>query len=65
MRAQVVPAIGPIWFHPLRDTWACVGPVLGKERAMIALARRIAVILHRKSKDDTDFRFHPSGLVAG
>ncbi|KFI29519.1 hypothetical protein CG51_07385 [Haematobacter missouriensis] len=29
----------------------------GAKRAMIALARRIAAILHRMWKDQTDFRF--------
>ena len=37
----------------------------GAKRAMVALARRIAVILHRMWKDDTDFRFEICGLHAG
>ncbi len=37
----------------------------GAKRAMVALARRIAVILHRMWKDDTDFRFDVSVLHAG
>ena len=35
------------------------------KRAMVALARRIAVILHRMWKDDTDFRFDLPVLLAG
>jgi len=32
---------------------------------MVALARRIAEILHRMWKDDTDFRFNVPVLHAG
>ena len=39
-------------------TWAAkLARRRGAKRAMVALARRIAVILHRMWKDDTDFRF--------
>ncbi len=34
-------------------------------RAMVALSRRIAVILHHMWKDDTDFRFDIPVLHAG
>jgi len=37
----------------------------GAKRAMVALARRIAVILHRMWTDDTDFRFETPVLHAG
>nr|WP_318272627.1 hypothetical protein [Paracoccus saliphilus] len=37
----------------------------GAKRAMVALARRIAVILHRMWMDDTDFRFYVPVLHAG
>ena len=36
----------------------------GAKRAMVALARRIAVILHRMWKDDTNFRFDTPVLHA-
>lgn len=39
-------------------TWATkIARRRGTKRAMVALDRRIAVILHRMWKDDTDFRF--------
>ncbi len=39
-------------------TWAAkLARRRGAKRAMVALARRIAVILHRMWKDDTDFHF--------
>jgi transposase len=37
----------------------------GAKRAMVALARRIAMILHRMSKDDIDFRFETLVIHAG
>jgi transposase len=37
----------------------------GAKRAMVALARRIALILHRMRKDDTDFRLDTPVLHAG
>lgn len=37
----------------------------GAKRAMVALARRIALILHRMWQDDTDFRFETPVLHAG
>jgi hypothetical protein len=48
--------------HRGRSTWlrtwaALVAWRRGAKRAMVALARRIGVILHRKWVDDTDFRF--------
>ena len=39
-------------------TWAAkLARRRGSKRAMVALARRIAVIVHRMWRDDTDFRF--------
>ena len=39
-------------------TWAAkVARRRGAKRAMVALARRIAVILHCMCKDDTDFLY--------
>lgn len=35
---------------------------IGFMRAMVTLARFIAVILHRRWKDDPDFHFHSSAL---
>jgi hypothetical protein len=47
-------------------TWAAkLARRRGAKRAMVALARRIAVILHRMWKDDTDFRFETPVLHAG
>ena len=48
--------------HRVRATWLRTWVVKiarrrGAKRAMVALARRIALILHRMWKDDTDFRF--------
>ena len=42
-----------------------VAGMVAVKRAMVALARRIAVILHRMWKDDTDFRFDTPVLHAG
>jgi len=47
--------------HRGRSTWlrtwaAQVARRRGGKRAMVALARRIGVILHRMWVDDTDFR---------
>ena len=51
-----------VMMHRGRATWlrtwaAKLARRRGAKRAMVALARRIAVILHRMWKDDTDFRF--------
>ena len=51
-----------VMMHCGRATWlrtwaAKLARRRGAKRAMVALARRIAVILHRMWKDDTDFRF--------
>lgn len=48
--------------HRGRSTWlrtwaAKLARLHGAKRAMVALARRFAVILHRMWKDETDFRF--------
>lgn len=46
-------------------TWAAkLARRRGAKRAMVALARRIAVILHRMQKDNTDFRFETPVLHA-
>ena len=50
-----------VMMHRRRSTWlrtwaAQVARRRGAKRAMVALARRIAVILHRMWIDDTDFR---------
>ena len=48
------------------QTWAAkLARRRGAKRAMAALARRIAVILHRMWKDDTDFRFDTPVIHAG
>lgn len=51
-----------VMMHRGRATWlrtwaAKLARRRGAKRAMVALARRIAVILHRMWKDDIDFRF--------
>ena len=47
-------------------TWAAkIARRRGAKRAMVALARRIAVILHRMWKNDTDFLFDNPVLHAG
>jgi hypothetical protein len=50
-----------VMMHRGRSTWlrtwaAQVARRRGGKRAMVALARRIGVILHRMWVDDTDFR---------
>lgn len=59
-----------VMMHRGRATWlrtwaAKLARRRGAKRAMVALARRIAVILHRMWKDDTDFRFDAPVLHAG
>ena len=59
-----------VMMHPGRATWlrawaAKIARQRGVKRAMVALARRIAVILHHMWKDDTDFRFDIPVLHAG
>ena len=59
----VFPTIGgrPTWLR----TWAAqVARRRGGKRAMVALARRIGVILHRMWVDDTDFRSDTAVLHA-
>lgn len=53
-----------VMMHRGRATWlrtwaAHVARRRGKRRAMVALARRIGVILHRMWRDGTAFRFEP------
>jgi hypothetical protein len=46
-------------------TWAAqVARRRGVKRAMVALARRISVILHRMRVDDTDFRSETAVALA-
>jgi transposase len=47
-----------VMMHPGRSTWlrTWVARRRGAKRAMVALARRISVILHRMWVDDADFR---------
>lgn len=48
------------------QTWAAkLARRRGAKRAMVALARGIAVVLHRMWKDDTDLRFDIPVLHAG
>ena len=54
-------AAATVMMHRGRSTWlrtwaAQVARRRGAKRAMVALARRIGVILHRMWVDDTDFR---------
>ena len=58
-----------VMMHRGRATWlrtwaAKLARRRGAKRAMVALARRIAVILHRMWKDDTDFRVDVPALHA-
>ncbi len=59
-----------VMMHRGRSTWlrtwaAKLARRRGTKRAMVALARRIAVVLHRMWKDDADFRYHTPVLHAG
>ena len=59
-----------VMMHRGRATWlrtwaAKLARRRGAKRAMVALARRIAVILHRMWKDDTDFSFDNPVLHVG
>jgi len=58
-----------VMMHRGRSTWlrtwaAQVARRCGSKRAMVALARRIGVILHRMWVDDTDFRSDAAVLQA-
>lgn len=61
--AQSMFTISKKW--PWLKAWAMrVVQRRGMRRAIVALARRIAVILHRTWIDDTDFRWSNSTVVA-
>mgnify|MGYP001107024983 CR=1 FL=1 len=60
LRRALCPA-ATVMMHRGRTTWLRTWAVQvarrrGRTRAMVALARRIGVILHRMWVDDTDFR---------
>jgi transposase len=55
--AALVVLTGPGRWNPLKAWGIAVARRRGMQKAMVAVARKLAVILHRMWRDDTDFRW--------
>ena len=69
VRAALYEAANVILTHPVRGsdlkTWALgVAQRAGPRKAKVALARKLAVVLHRMLRDDADFIAHPTAPPA-
>lgn len=69
VRAALYEAANVILTHPVRGsdlkTWALgVAKRAGPRKAKVALARKLAVVLHRMLRDESDFIAHPAAAAA-
>jgi transposase len=55
--AALVVLTGPGRWNPLKAWGIAVARRRGMQKAMVAVARKLAIILHRMWRDDTDFRW--------
>lgn len=58
--AALVVLTGPSRWNPLKAWGIAVARRRGIQKAMVAVARKLAIILHRLWRDDTDFRWTPA-----
>ena len=55
--AALVVLTGPGRWNPLKAWGIAVARRRGMQKAMVAVARKLAIILHRMWRDDADFRW--------
>ena len=58
--AALVVLTGPGRWNPLEAWGIAVARRRGMQKAMVAVARKLAIILHRMWRDDADFRWTAS-----
>jgi hypothetical protein len=58
--AALVVLTGPGRWNPLKAWGIAVARRRGMQKAMVAVARKLAIILHRMWRDDADFRWTAS-----